>query len=73
MPMQITKPTPKPRTPTAVMRERKGVMRGHREQFTMTLPPETLDRVERMARDHGMTRAALLSLFVHRGLERGLS
>jgi hypothetical protein len=53
--------------------ERRDAMGGSLEQFTMTLPSETLMRVDRMARDHGMTRAALLSLFVHRGLDRGLS
>jgi hypothetical protein len=70
MPMQITKPTPKPVGP-AVVKERKGVMRGNREQITVTLPPETLSRVERLARDAGMTRAGLLNLFIHRGLEQG--
>jgi hypothetical protein len=70
--MQITKPAPKPAKATKVVRERKGVMRGNREQITVTLPPETLDRLERLARSAGMTRAALLSLFIHRGLEAGL-
>jgi hypothetical protein len=73
MAMQITRPAPKPATATAPIKERKGVMRGNREQITMTLPPDTLTRVERMAREAGMTRAALLNLFIHRGLERGLS
>ena len=31
---------------------------------------ETLTRVERMARDLGLTRAGLLNLFIHRGLDR---
>jgi predicted DNA-binding protein len=48
-------------------------MRGNKEQITLTLPPETLTRLERMAREAGLTRAALLHLFIHRGLERGLS
>jgi predicted DNA-binding protein len=47
-------------------------MRGNREQITVTLPPETLTRLERLARDAGMTRAGLLNLFIHRGLEQGL-
>jgi hypothetical protein len=38
----------------------------------LTLPPETLNRLEWLARDAGMTRAALLNLFIHRGLEAGL-
>jgi predicted DNA-binding protein len=48
------------------------VMRGNREQITLTLPPETLDRIERLARGAGMTRAGLINLFIHRGLEAGL-
>jgi hypothetical protein len=70
--MQITKPVPKPTSPTKLVKERKGVMRGNREQITVTLPPETLTRLERLARGAGMTRAALLNLFIHRGLEQGL-
>jgi hypothetical protein len=72
--MQITKPAPKPAsgTLTKLTKERRGVMRGNREQITLTLPPETLDRIERLARSAGMTRAALINLFIHRGLETGL-
>ena len=47
-------------------------MRGNREQITLTVPPETLDRIERLARSAGMTRAGLINLFIHRGLEAGL-
>jgi len=72
MAMQITKPAPKPAGAVTVARERRGVMRGNREQITLTLPPETLNRLERLAREAGMTRAALLNLFIHRGLEAGL-
>ena len=71
MAMQITKPVAKPAGPPP-KRERKGVMRGNREQITVTLPPETLNRIERLAREAGMTRAGLLNLFIHRGLEHGL-
>jgi hypothetical protein len=74
MAMQITKPAPKPSSgvPVKPARERRGVMRGNREQITLTLPPETLDRIERLARNAGMTRAGLINLFIHRGLEGGL-
>ena len=70
MAMQITKPAPKPVTSVRPLKERKGVMRGNREQITLTLAPETLTRVERMARDLGLTRAGLLNLFIHSGLDR---
>ena len=74
MAMQITKPAPKPSSPlmTKPVKERRGVMRGNREQITLTLPPETLGRIERLARGAGMTRAGLINLFIHRGLEAGL-
>ena len=72
MAMQITKPVPKPVSPVKPVKERRGVMRGNREQITLTLPPETLDRIERLARGAGMTRAGLINLFIHRGLEAGL-
>ena len=74
MVMQITKAVPKPASGSLAkpVRERRGVMRGNREQITLTLPPETVDRVERLARGAGMTRASLINLFIHRGLEAGL-
>jgi hypothetical protein len=72
MAMQITKPKPKPAGPSVLAKERRGVMRGNREQITVTLPPETLNRLEGLARGAGMTRAAVLNLAIHRLLEHGL-
>jgi predicted DNA-binding protein len=47
-------------------------MRGNREQITVTLPPETLSQLEKLARGAGMTRAAVLNLAIHRLLDKGL-
>jgi hypothetical protein len=70
--MAITKP-PQRRTeefissaPDAV---RKGVMRGKREQITLTIAPELLARVDQMAKRMGQSRAALINLFIYRGVE----
>ena len=72
--MAITKPV-KPTTeafiaaaPDAV---RKGVMRGRKEQITLTISPELLARVDRMASRMGQSRAALINLFIYRGVEGG--
>ena len=48
---------------------RKGVMRGRKEQITLTIAPELLARVDRMAKRMGQSRAALINLFIYRGVE----
>jgi hypothetical protein len=48
---------------------RKGVMRGSKEQITLLLPPETLQRVEQRARRKGIARAALLSMVIHEAMD----
>jgi hypothetical protein len=51
---------------------RRGVMRGNKEQITVTLPPEMIARLEQLGRKAGMARTQLITLFIHRGLEAGL-
>jgi hypothetical protein len=48
---------------------RKGVMRGKKEQITLTIAPDLLARVDRMAKRMGQSRAALINLFIYRGVE----
>jgi hypothetical protein len=48
---------------------RKGVMRGRKEQITLTISPDLLARVDRMAARMGQSRAALINLFIYRGVE----
>jgi hypothetical protein len=70
--MAITKPTKSTTdafiggAPDAV---RKGVMRGRKEQITLTIAPELLARVDHMASRMGQSRAALINLFIYRGVE----
>ena len=70
--MAITKPAKKTTdafigaAPDAV---RKGVMRGRKEQITLTISPDLLARVDRMAARMGQSRAALINLFIYRGVE----
>jgi hypothetical protein len=54
------------RAPDAV---RKGVIRGRKEQITLTITPELLARVDQMATRMGQSRAALINLFIYRGVE----
>jgi Ribbon-helix-helix protein, copG family len=70
--MAITKPAP--RTKEAFIEgapdaTRKGVVRGRREQITLTIAPELLARVDQMAKRMGQSRAALINLFIYRGVE----
>jgi hypothetical protein len=70
--MAITRPTKQTteafigRAPDAV---RKGVIRGRKEQITLTITPELLARVDQMATRMGQSRAALINLFIYRGVE----
>jgi len=70
--MAITKPVAK--TPDAFIgaapdAPRRGVIRGRKEQITLTISPELLARVDRMAKRMGQSRAALINLFIYRGVE----
>lgn len=53
-------------------KSRKGVRRGNREQITLTLPPEVIDRIDRRANHLGISRAAYLVQAAVRALEDGL-
>lgn len=54
-----------------IVRERKGVIRGKREQITITLPPELIDRIDQRATRLGISRAAYLVQAVSRALDEG--
>ena len=47
-------------------------MRGSREQITLTLRSETLDRSDRLAHEAGIAQGGLLNLVILRGLWVGL-
>jgi len=73
--MAITKPV-KPKTvegfisgaPDAAA-PRKGVIKGKKEQITLTLAPELLVKVDALAKRMGQSRAAVINLAIFRLVE----
>jgi Ribbon-helix-helix protein, copG family len=70
--MAITRPRPK--TPDEFVAApdapaRKGVRRGRREQITLTLAPELLEKVDVLADRMGQSRAATINLAILRLVE----
>lgn len=55
----------------AQMPNRRGVLRGRREQITLTLPPGVLRNIDDRARELGISRAAFLVQSAVRALESG--
>lgn len=82
--MAITKslkpaPTPSPAmeafiagAPDASAPVRRGVVKGKKQQISLTIRPELLDQVDAMAERLGQSRAAIISLAVQRAVEHGL-
>ncbi len=71
--MAITKPV-KPKTVDAFISGapdagRKGVMKGKKEQITLTLTPDLLTKVDALAQRMGQSRAAIINLAIFRLLE----
>lgn len=72
--MAITRPV-KPKTVEAFISgapdapARKGVIKGKKEQITLTLAPEMLVKVDALAQRMGQSRAAVINLAIFRLLE----
>jgi hypothetical protein len=72
--MAITRPKPKTidefvaGAPDA---KRKGVKKGRKEQISLTVDPDLLDRLDVIAKAAGMSRAAIISLAINRLVSRG--
>jgi hypothetical protein len=49
----------------------KGVIRGRKEQITLTIAPELLAKIDNMATRMGQSRAALINLAIYRLAEAG--
>lgn len=49
---------------------RKGVIRGRKEQITLTIAPELLAKVDEMAARMGQSRAALINRAIYELAER---
>jgi hypothetical protein len=71
--MAITRPRPRTidefvaAAPDAPLR--KGVRRGKKEQITLTLAPELLEKVDGLAKRMGQSRAAVINLAIFRLME----
>jgi hypothetical protein len=52
---------------------RKGVIRGRKEQITLTIAPELLAKVDEMASKMGQSRAALINRAIYELAERVVS
>ena len=62
--------SPAPATPA---RARKRTMKGNKEQISLTISVELVDRLDAMAAKVGQTRAALINMAIYQLLDRGLS
>jgi hypothetical protein len=51
----------------------RGVIKGNRQQITLTIPPALLAKVDALAAELGQSRAAVINLAIHRAVEHGLS
>ena len=51
----------------------RGVIKGKRQQITLTMPPALLEKVDALAAELGQSRAAVINLAIHRAVEHGLS
>jgi hypothetical protein len=52
---------------------RKGVIRGRKEQITLTITPDLLAKVDEMASKMGQSRAALINRAIYELAERAVS
>ncbi len=71
--MAITRPKPKMPDEFVVTASdtpaQKGVRRGKREQITLTLVPELLEKLDVLAKRMGQSRAATINLAIFRLVE----
>jgi hypothetical protein len=52
---------------------RKGVIRGRKEQITLTIAPDLLAKVDELASKMGQSRAALINRAIYELAERAIS
>lgn len=87
--MAITRPVPKPAAAPAEVanaaaeafisgapdapKKPRGVVKGKRQQITLTIAPALLDKVDSLAAELGQSRAAVINLAIYRAVEHGLS
>lgn len=50
----------------------KGVIKGNKQQISLTIKPELLDKVDELAVELGQSRAAIINMAIYRAVEHGL-
>lgn len=50
----------------------RGVKKGNRQQISLTIKPELLDKVDELAAELGQSRAAVINMAIYRAVEHGL-
>jgi len=49
-----------------------GVKKGNKRQISLTITPELLAKVDRLAAELGQSRASVINMSIHRTVEHGL-
>lgn len=78
--MAITKPTKKPTAEDfiaaasdATPQKPRYVRKGKKLQITLTIAQQLLERVDELAERLSLSRAAVINLAIHQGMEHGIS
>ena len=53
-------------------REARKKLKGNKVQISLTIAPEILRKVDEMAAELGLSRAALINLAIYQGIENGI-
>ena len=81
--MAITKPTRKPAASTNQQADEfisgapdsqskaKGVRKGNRQQISLTIAPDLLNKVDELAAKMGQSRAAVINMAIYKAVEEG--
>ena len=59
--------------PATSPRTRKRTMKGNKEQISLTISVDLVDRLDAMAIKVGQTRAALINMAIYQLLDRGMT
>jgi hypothetical protein len=50
----------------------RGVVKGKKQQISLTIAPALLDKVDELAAELGQSRAAVINMAIYRAVEHGL-
>lgn len=50
----------------------KGVIKGKKQQISLTITPSLLEKVDELAAELGQSRAAVINMAIYRAVEHGL-